>query len=68
MPNNGSKTGRHRVYRKRWGAASTAFFISAAKWMDISSKTGPDAVQATYIEMLNGRINPAKGHILSMHP
>jgi hypothetical protein len=55
-------------FQEKVGAASTAFFISAAKWMDISPKTGPDAVQATYIEMLNGRINPAKGHILSMHP
>ena len=55
-------------FQEKVGAVSTAFFISAAKWMDISPKTGPDAVQATYIEMLNGRINPAKGHILSMHP
>jgi hypothetical protein len=54
-------------FLERVGTASTAFFTQAAKWMSISHTNGPDAVQSSYTEMLNGRINPAQGHILSMH-
>lgn len=54
-------------FQERVGTASAAFFADAAKWMGISSTNGPDAVQSSYTEMLNGRINPATGHILSMH-
>jgi hypothetical protein len=55
-------------FQERVGTASAAFFTFADKWMDITTTNGPDAVQTTYTEMLNGRINPAKGHILSMQP
>ena len=54
-------------FQQRVGAASAAFFTAAEKWMEISQKNGPHAVQASYVEMLSGRIDPAKGHILSMH-
>lgn len=54
-------------FQKRVGEASAAFYKDASKWVKISEATGPKAVTASYIEMLAGRIDPAKGHILSMH-
>jgi hypothetical protein len=55
-------------FQKRVGEASAAFFKDAAKWMQIRRTSGANAVQAAYAEMLDGRIDPAKGNILSMHP
>ena len=55
-------------FQQRVGTASAAFYKSAATWVQISAHNGPDAVTASYLEMLAGRIDPAKGHILSMHP
>ena len=55
-------------FQDRVGKASAAFFAAASNWMNITTTNGPEAVQSSYTEMLNGRIDPAKGHILSMHP
>lgn len=53
-------------FQKRVGTASAAFYQDAARWVQISAASGPDAVTNAYLEMLAGRIDPAKGHILSM--
>jgi hypothetical protein len=53
-------------FQKRVGAASAAFFGAANDWMKIKTAQGPTAVQSTYVDMLNGRIDPSIGHVLSM--
>lgn len=54
-------------FQKRVGQASADFFAHASEWMDISHRNGAEIVQSTYSEMLNGKIDPAKGRMLSMH-
>ncbi len=53
-------------FQKRLAAASAAFFEGAKDWMQVTHGAGPEAVQAQYSEMLQGRIDPAKGHMLSL--
>ena len=39
-----------------------------AGWVELQRGSGPDAVERTYVELLDGRTDPAIGHILSMWP
>ncbi|MEA2446676.1 MAG: hypothetical protein QOK47_313, partial [Actinomycetota bacterium] len=53
-------------FAKRYGAARNAFFPSADGWMKIVHSEGPEAVEAVYREMLDGKVSPEVGHILSL--
>jgi hypothetical protein len=35
-------------------------------WLDVVHAKGPEAVERTYLELLDGRIDPATAHVLSM--
>ena len=35
-------------------------------WLEIMRGEGPDAVQAAYLELLEGRTDPSVGHVLSL--
>jgi len=37
-------------------------------WIDIRHGSGPDAVQSAYLELVDGRSDPAVGHVLSLRP
>lgn len=50
----------------RLGNAMQAFLASAAAWLRITEGRGPAAVEAVYRAMLDGRANPAEGHVLSL--
>jgi hypothetical protein len=66
--------------RKRaedWGQAGLDDRVAAAwreyldfcdGWVDLQHGSGPDAVERVYVELLEGRTDPATGHILSMWP
>lgn len=41
------------------------FLASTSAWLQLRHGRGPDAIQAVYLEMLEGRAPPAEGHILS---
>jgi|SRR5580692_2150610 hypothetical protein len=37
-----------------------------AGWLEVIHASGADAVQSAYLELLDGRIDPAKAHVLSL--
>lgn len=53
-------------FAKRYGDARGAFLESVDGWMKVEHGHGPAAVEAVYREMLEGKMNPAVGHILSL--
>jgi hypothetical protein len=50
----------------RFGAAWAGFAPKLAHWLEVSEGRGPAAVRATYLDTLNGRVPPERGHILSL--
>lgn len=53
---------------RRIGSAFTAFVDDAPRWLSVQHGTGPGAIRAAYLELLNGDASPEVGHILSMRP
>ncbi|MEO6840548.1 MAG: DUF2855 family protein [Bradyrhizobium sp.] len=51
---------------KRFGAAWTDFAPKLDQWLRVTEGHGPAAVQAVYLDTLNGRVPPDQGHILSL--
>jgi hypothetical protein len=60
--------------REDWGAGGLearvaqawgAFLPSLRGWMRIVPGHGPDAIESVYLEMLDGKMDPAIGHVLS---
>jgi hypothetical protein len=35
-------------------------------WLEVVEEQGPDALQAAYLDLLDGRIDPARAHVLSL--
>src|SRR5258707_5938350 len=50
----------------RFGAAWSVFAPRLDQWLDVTEGRGPAAVQAAYLDTLNGRVPPNLGHILSL--
>ena len=50
----------------RFGAAWSGFVPMLDQWLDVTEGRGPAAVQAAYLDTLNGRVRPDQGHILSL--
>jgi hypothetical protein len=50
----------------RFGAAWSGFAPKLDKWLTVTEGRGPAAVQAAYLDTLNGRVPPDQGHILSL--
>ncbi len=51
---------------KRIGEALFAFAASAKPWMRVVEGRGHSAVEKVYGDFINGKTNPAEGHILSL--
>jgi len=52
-------------FNERFGAAWSGFVPMLDQWVNVSEGRGPAAVQAVYLDTLNGRVPPDQGHILS---
>jgi uncharacterized protein DUF2855 len=50
----------------RFGAAWAGFAPKLDQWLTVTESRGPAAVQAAYLDTLNGRVPPDQGHILSL--
>jgi hypothetical protein len=50
----------------RFGAAWSGFAPTLDRWLTVTEGRGPAAVQAAYLDTLNGRVPPDQGHILSL--
>jgi hypothetical protein len=53
-------------FGKRYGAARRAFLPATSEWMEVVHASGRDAVESTYRDMLEGRVDPKVGHMLSL--
>lgn len=51
---------------KIFGAACSSFAPKLKRWLDVTEGRGLAAVQAAYLDTLNGRVPPNLGHILSL--
>lgn len=54
------------VFHRRLEAAWEAFLETAAGWIEVRRGRGRAAVEATYLETLQGHAEPATGHLLSL--
>jgi hypothetical protein len=54
------------AFRARVDDAMTKFSASASRWLRVVEGRGPDAVESVYRALLEGRTDPAAGHILSL--
>jgi NADPH:quinone reductase-like Zn-dependent oxidoreductase len=52
--------------QQRLGEGWRAFLPSVSRWLDVKRDRGPEAVRATYLEVLEGRQPPTVGHMLSL--
>jgi hypothetical protein len=50
----------------RFGVAWSGFAPKLDQWLKVTEGRGPEAVQKTYLDTLNGRVPPELGHILSL--
>jgi hypothetical protein len=50
----------------RMGEAWRPFVEWSTGWLEVRRGGGPEAVEAAYLELLEGRIDPATAHVLSM--
>jgi hypothetical protein len=51
---------------KRFGAAWAGFAPNLERWLTVTEGRGPAAVRETYLDTLNGRVPPQRGHVLSL--
>jgi hypothetical protein len=52
----------------RVGEAWRRYVEFSDEWVQIRHGSGPEAVEAAYLELVGGQIDPTTGHILSMWP
>jgi hypothetical protein len=55
-------------FGKRYGDAWDAFLPSVNDWMKVVTREGPEAVESAYRDMLEGKVAPEEGLILSLNP
>lgn len=53
-------------FEQRFADAWRLFLPSVAKWLEVRHGRGPETVQSTYMDLLEGRVPPQCGHMLSM--
>ncbi|MGB3808753.1 MAG: DUF2855 family protein [Parvibaculum sp.] len=51
---------------KRFAESWKAFLGSVAKWMRVVKGSGAKSVESVYLDMLDGKVKPDEGHILSL--
>lgn len=66
IPNRLAAWGREE-YKQRTTEALTSFVEGSNSWLDVHTTNGPDAAQATWHEVANGRVPPSQGRIVSLH-
>lgn len=53
-------------FQRRVGEAMGRFLGSVSPWLRVVEGQGPTALQTVYDGMVEGRMNPAEGHVLSL--
>lgn len=52
-------------FRRRVNEAQEDFFASARRWLKVVRGRGPEAIAQAYHEVLDGKVRPDQGHVLS---
>ncbi len=52
---------------RRAGSALREFVASTAPWLRVVEGHGPAAVEKVYRNMVDGKVDPAEGHMITMH-
>jgi hypothetical protein len=52
--------------QQRLAAAWLQFLVASGKWMRVIRARGPAAVERVYLEVLDGRVRPDEGHVLTL--
>jgi len=61
----GADWGREELER-RLAAAWEPYVKWTDGWLEVIHEQGPDALRATYLDLLDGRIDPSRAHVLSL--
>lgn len=65
LAKRGKEWGRAEL-EKKMGSALAAFMVDARRWLTVREARGADALLDTYDALIQGRTNPADGHVLSL--
>lgn len=61
----GKEWGRDQLYSRMNGALAV-FSADSRRWMRVEQSTGSDALLRTYEQLLDGSIDPAVGHVITL--
>lgn len=53
-------------FAQKYGEAQKSFFPSVESWMKIEHSSGQEAIEAVYLAMLEGKVDPQVGQMLSL--
>jgi Protein of unknown function (DUF2855) len=53
-------------FEQRLADAWRPYLQWCSGWMEVVEAEGPDALEAAYLDLLDGRVDPAKAHVLSL--
>jgi hypothetical protein len=53
-------------FERRLADAWRPYLEWTGTWLEVLRGEGPDAVEGAYLELLDGRVDPAKAHVLSL--
>jgi hypothetical protein len=53
-------------FDERFAQAWSSFVPVVEGWVDVTTHSGPQALEATYLEVLSGRSDPRTGHVLRL--
>jgi hypothetical protein len=53
-------------FQRRIGEALGRFIAASSSWLRLVERQGPDALASTYHALVEGRVNPAEGIVLSL--
>jgi hypothetical protein len=51
---------------QRYGAAWRAFVPSVERWVDVAVSAGAEGLRAAWLEVLGGRVDPRRGHVVQL--
>lgn len=51
---------------RRLAAAWEPYVLWTDGWLEVTHEQGPDPLKATYLDLLDGRIDPSRAHVLSL--
>jgi hypothetical protein len=60
-----SEWGREELER-RLGEAWEPYVAWTDAWLEVTHEQGPDRLRAAYLDLLEGRIDPSRAHVLSL--